>query len=92
MGALSLRGFALAHLGRHVLTHTHAHTESALSHVGPIDLSGQSLLRVIMQFNSGGKSISLLLGLANTEKGNLGRDASCSKRVLRSEISASVLL
>lgn len=60
MGALSLRGFALAHLGRHVLTHTHAHTESALSHVGPIDLSGQSLLRVIMQFNSGGKSISLL--------------------------------
>lgn len=73
-GALSLRGFALAHLRRHV----HMHTHSALTHVGPIDLLEQTLLWAIMLFTSHGKSISLLSLLANTWKGNLERDASCS--------------
>lgn len=66
-GAWSLRGFAVAHLRRHV----HMHTHSALTHVGPIDLLEQTLLWAIMLFTSHGKSISLLSLLANTRKGNL---------------------
>lgn len=66
-GAWSLRGFALAHLHRHV----HMNTHSALTHVGPIDLLEQTLLQTIMLFTSHGKSISLLSLLASTWRGTL---------------------
>lgn len=55
------------------------HTQSALTHVGPIDLLEQTLLWAIMLFTNHGKSISLLSLLANTRRGNLERDASCSR-------------
>lgn len=81
-GALSLRGFALAHLYRRVHMHTHT-----LTHVGPIDLLEQTLLWAIMLFTSHGKSISLL-SLHGKEISNVMLPARMS---VRSEIFVSDL-